>query len=55
MTKALGTTDHVNPKDYDKPIPQVIVDLTNGGVDYSFACIGNVHVMRSALKCCHKG
>jgi S-(hydroxymethyl)glutathione dehydrogenase/alcohol dehydrogenase len=55
MARSLGATDYVNPKDYDKPIQQVIVDLTNGGVDYSFECIGNVHVMRSALECCHKG
>ena len=56
MAKALGATDFVNPKDYgDTPIQQVIVDMTNGGVDYSFECIGNVHVMRSALECCHKG
>jgi len=55
MAKALGATDYVNPKDYDKPVQQVIVDLTNGGVDFSFECIGNVHVMRSALECCHKG
>jgi S-(hydroxymethyl)glutathione dehydrogenase/alcohol dehydrogenase len=55
MAKALGATDYVNPKDYDKPVQQAIVDLTNGGVDYSFECIGNVHVMRSALECCHKG
>jgi S-(hydroxymethyl)glutathione dehydrogenase/alcohol dehydrogenase len=55
MAKALGATDYVNPKDYDNPVQQVIVDLTNGGVDYSFECIGNVHVMRSALECCHKG
>jgi S-(hydroxymethyl)glutathione dehydrogenase/alcohol dehydrogenase len=55
MAKALGATDYVNPKDHDKPIQQVIIDLTNGGVDYSFECIGNVHVMRSALECCHKG
>jgi S-(hydroxymethyl)glutathione dehydrogenase/alcohol dehydrogenase len=55
MAKALGATDYVNPKDYDKPIQQVIVDMTNGGVDYSFECIGNVNVMRSALECCHKG
>jgi S-(hydroxymethyl)glutathione dehydrogenase / alcohol dehydrogenase len=55
MAKHLGATDYLNPKDYDKPIQQVIVDLTNGGVDYSFECIGNVHVMRSALECCHKG
>ena len=55
MAKALGATDFVNPKDYDTPIQQVIVDLTKGGVDYSFECIGNVNVMRSALECCHKG
>lgn len=51
----LGATDCVNPKDYDKPIQEVIVELTDGGVDYSFECIGNVDVMRSALECCHKG
>lgn len=56
MAKALGATDFVNPKDHgDTPIQQVIVDMTNGGVDYSFECIGNVHVMRTALECCHKG
>jgi S-(hydroxymethyl)glutathione dehydrogenase/alcohol dehydrogenase len=56
MAKLLGATDFVNPKDYpDTPIQQVIVDLTNGGVDYSFECIGNVNIMRSALECCHKG
>jgi S-(hydroxymethyl)glutathione dehydrogenase/alcohol dehydrogenase len=55
LAKALGATDYVNPKDYDTPIQQVIVDLTGGGVDYSFECIGNVHAMRSALECCHKG
>jgi S-(hydroxymethyl)glutathione dehydrogenase/alcohol dehydrogenase len=56
MARLLGATDCVNPKDYpDTPIQQVIVDLTDGGVDYSFECIGNVNVMRSALECCHKG
>ncbi len=55
MAKAMGATDFVNPKDHDKPIQQVVVDMTNGGVDYSFECIGNVNVMRSALECCHKG
>ena len=44
----------MNPKDYDKPIQQVLVDLTDGGVDYSFECIGNVSIMRAALECCHK-
>src|SRR5699024_4833880 len=51
----LGATDFVNPKDYDDPIQKVIVDMTDGGVDYSFECIGNTEVMRSALECCHKG
>ena len=55
IAKQLGATDVVNPKDYDKSIQEVIVDMTDGGVDYSFECIGNVNVMRSALECCHKG
>jgi S-(hydroxymethyl)glutathione dehydrogenase/alcohol dehydrogenase len=55
MARLLGATDFVNPKNYDKPVQDVIVDLTDGGVDYSFECIGNVNVMRSALECCHKG
>jgi len=55
LARQLGATDCVNPKDHDKPIQEVIVELTDGGVDYSFECIGNVDVMRSALECCHKG
>jgi len=55
MARALGATDCVNPKDHSGPIQQVIVDMTDGGVDYSFECIGNVNLMRSALECCHKG
>lgn len=55
LAKQLGATDVVNPKHFDKPIQEVIVDMTDGGVDYSFECIGNVNVMRSALECCHKG
>ena len=55
MARMLGATDCINPKDYDQPIQDVIVDLTDGGADYSFECIGNVDVMRSALECCHKG
>ncbi|MBT3784102.1 S-(hydroxymethyl)glutathione dehydrogenase/class III alcohol dehydrogenase [bacterium] len=51
----LGATDCLNPKNYDKPIQEVIVELTSGGVDYSFECVGNVSLMRSALECCHKG
>lgn len=55
MAKLLGATDFVNPKKYDAPIQDVIVELTDGGVDYSFECVGNVHLMRQALECCHKG
>lgn len=52
---SLGATDFINPMDYDKPIQDVIVELTDGGVDYSFECVGNVKLMRAALECCHKG
>jgi S-(hydroxymethyl)glutathione dehydrogenase/alcohol dehydrogenase len=55
MARQLGATDFVNPKDYDRPIQEVIVDLTDGGVDYSFEAVGNVNLMRAALECCHKG
>jgi S-(hydroxymethyl)glutathione dehydrogenase/alcohol dehydrogenase len=55
LAKSMGATDCINPKDSDKPIQDVIVELTDGGVDFSFECIGNVHVMRAALECCHKG
>ena len=55
LATQLGATDLVNPKNFDKPIQEVIVEMTDGGVDYSFECIGNVNVMRSALECCHKG
>ena len=55
IARQLGATDFVNPKSYNKPIQEVIVEMTDGGVDYSFECIGNVQLMRSALECCHKG
>jgi S-(hydroxymethyl)glutathione dehydrogenase / alcohol dehydrogenase len=55
IAKQLGATDVVNPKNFDRPIQEVLVDMTDGGVDYSFECIGNVNVMRAALECCHKG
>ncbi len=55
MARMLGATDFVNPKNHDQPIQDVIVDLTDGGADYSFECVGNVDLMRSALECCHKG
>ena len=55
LAREMGATDFINPNDYDKPIQDVIVELTDGGVDFSFECIGNVNVMRAALECCHKG
>jgi S-(hydroxymethyl)glutathione dehydrogenase/alcohol dehydrogenase len=55
IAQQLGATDCINPRMHDAPIQQVIIDLTDGGVDYSFECIGNVEVMRAALESCHKG
>ena len=55
FARSLGATDFVNPKDHDASIQEVVVELTDGGVDYSFECVGNVELMRSALECCHKG
>lgn len=55
FAKQLGATDFINPKKFDVPIEQVLVEMTDGGVDYSFECVGNVKLMRSALECCHKG
>ena len=55
FARSLGATDFINPKDHDSLIQEVVVDLTDGGVDYSFECVGNVDLMRSALECCHKG
>ncbi len=54
LAKEFGMTDFINPKKVDN-IVEAICDLSNGGVDYSFECIGNVDVMRDALECCHKG
>jgi S-(hydroxymethyl)glutathione dehydrogenase/alcohol dehydrogenase len=54
LAERFGLTDFVNPNDVDDVVA-AIVDLTDGGVDYSFECIGNVEVMRQALECCHKG
>lgn len=55
LARKLGATDCVNPAKFDRPIQEVIVDMTDGGVDYSFECVGNVQLMRSALECAHKG
>jgi len=55
LARQMGATDCVNPSDHDAPIQEVLVELTNGGVDYSFECVGNTNLMRAALECCHKG
>ncbi len=52
--RRFGMTHFVNPKDHDDVVAH-LVELTRGGADYSFECIGNVNVMRQALECCHKG
>ena len=54
LAERFGMTDFINPTDTDDVVG-AIVDMTDGGVDYSFECIGNVEVMRQALECCHKG
>jgi S-(hydroxymethyl)glutathione dehydrogenase/alcohol dehydrogenase len=50
-----GMTHFVNPSEVQGDLVPYLVDLTKGGADYSFECIGNVNVMRQALECCHKG
>ncbi len=55
LARQLGAIDCVDPNQYREPIQDVIVKMTDGGVDFSFECIGNVQVMRAALECCHKG
>jgi len=54
LAEGFGMTDFINPKGVSDTVA-AIVDLTDGGVDYSFECIGNTEVMRRALECCHKG
>jgi S-(hydroxymethyl)glutathione dehydrogenase/alcohol dehydrogenase len=55
LATQMGATDTLNPNDHSAPLQDVIVEMTDGGVDYSFECTGNVQLMRSALECCHKG
>jgi S-(hydroxymethyl)glutathione dehydrogenase / alcohol dehydrogenase len=55
MAQAYGMTDFVNPQEIEIDLVEYLVELTGGGADYSFECIGNVKVMRQALECCHKG
>ena len=54
LGREFGMTDFINPKDVDN-VTEAIIDLTDGGVDYSFECIGNTTTMRQALECTHKG
>jgi S-(hydroxymethyl)glutathione dehydrogenase/alcohol dehydrogenase len=54
LATRFGMTDFINPSDTENVV-EAILDLTGGGADYSFECIGNVNVMRQALECCHKG
>jgi len=55
LAKKFGMTHFVNPKEVERDLVSYLVDLTKGGADYTFECIGNVNVMRQALECCHKG
>jgi len=55
MANDMGCTECISPADYEKPIQQVLVEMTDGGLDFTFECIGNVNTMRMALEACHKG
>ena len=55
LAEKFGMTHFVNPKEVEGDLVAYLVNLTKGGADYSFECIGNVDVMRQALECCHKG
>ena len=55
LGRNFGMTHFVNPSEVEGDLVPYLVDITNGGADYSFECIGNVEVMRQALECCHKG
>jgi S-(hydroxymethyl)glutathione dehydrogenase/alcohol dehydrogenase len=55
MAEKFGMTHFVNPKEVEGDLVPWLVDLTDGGADYSFECIGNVDIMRQALECCHRG
>ena len=55
LAEKFGATHFVNPAEIEGDLVNYLVELTGGGADYSFECIGNVEVMRQALECCHKG
>ena len=55
LAEKFGMTHFVNPNEVEGDLVAYLVDLTKGGADYSFECVGNVKVMRQSLECCHKG
>ena len=55
LAKSLGATECINPRDHKSPIHEVLIEMTGGGLDYTFEAVGNVELMRSALEACHKG
>lgn len=55
IAKQFGASECLNPRDVSGPLSEAIVELTGGGVDYTFECVGNVGLMRTALESCHKG
>lgn len=55
IAREFGATEFFNPRDHDRPTQQVLVEMTDGGLDYTFECVGNIHTMRAALEACHKG
>ncbi|XP_043273695.1 alcohol dehydrogenase class-3 [Venturia canescens] len=55
QAKQFGFTEFVNPKEQNRPIQEILIEMTDGGLDYTFECVGNVNTMRAALESCHKG
>ena len=55
LAKSLGATECINPRDHKSPIHEILIEMTGGGLDYTFEAVGNVELMRSALEACHKG
>ena len=55
LARQFGATECINPNDHDKPIQQVLIEMTGWGIDHTFECIGNVQVMRAALESAHRG
>jgi len=55
LSKSFGVTEFLNPTKLDKPIEEALIDITDGGVDHAFECVGNVNLMQAALNSCHKG